>query len=495
MRPPRRPMHTLAAILLTAAAAAGQDRRPESPALVEMAEEPLRLEAAGIAVSVPVGAITERTKLADKVSTVIAAPDSTWRINIETPHTSNLAVTSAQAAEGVLTQLLASYGIVDAKAILDDLRNSDGVVDPAKARIVESKAQLVQWEQALDIVGAPGPASRFYLRTPPDSEGIAMIRGFTALQAAPGRFVTFELLTPESQFAASRHVYETVVASAHPADVTAVQSDRGVGIELGVSAMNALAEAHLDAAIAANKERWERLFIPGQSGAAQDDTEVGYRRVSAWKGKRGQIDPDRSPARWTVEERQEGYLLSVEYRYLDAKTRSITDSQGIFFMTPDRRDEAWQITMTVRDEKSGRRNTYVEVGARSGPSMSVKTTGMGQSTGSVPTVPSLGYVSQFESLLLPQLLVRTGAAPGEYAFYAYNSTTGTVSLRRDTIAQTPAGTWKFTVRQQEDKDPFTTFLSDRAEPIRTELPDGKVWQPIEFDRLLSIWKSKNMPLK
>jgi hypothetical protein len=38
-------------------------------------------------------------------------------------------------------------------------------------------------------------------------------------------------------------------------------------------------------------------------------------------------------------------------------------------------------------------------------------------------------------------------------------------------------------------------LNARGEPTGTVLADGKVWQPIEFNRLYSIWKSKNMPLK
>jgi hypothetical protein len=242
-------------------------------------------------------------------------------------------------------------------------------------------------------------------------------------------------------------VYETVVGSARAADISAADFDRGAAIEFGVSALNALTADHFDAVIAANKERWERLYVPGPSGAAADDTEVGYRRIAAWKGQRGEIDPERDKSRWTVEERQEGYVLSVEYRYLDPKGRTITDSRGIFYMTPDRKEEAWQITMTVRDERSGRKSTFVEIGARSGASMTVKTTGGGENVGSVPTVPSMGYVSQFESLLLPQLIARSGMGPGEYAFYAYNSVAGSVSLRTDTAAQTPTGAWKFTVRQ------------------------------------------------
>jgi len=31
--------------------------------------------------------------------------------------------------------------------------------------------------------------------------------------------------------------------------------------------------------------------------------------------------------------------------------------------------------------------------------------------------------------------------------------------------------------------------------MRTELPDGSIWEPITFERLVQLWRSKNLPMK
>lgn len=38
-----------------------------------------------------------------------------------------------------------------------------------------------------------------------------------------------------------------------------------------------------------------------------------------------------------------------------------------------------------------------------------------------------------------------------------------------------------------------TTLTDGGEFIQTRLPDGKIWEPVTFEKLKRIWRDKQLP--
>jgi hypothetical protein len=123
-----------------------------------------------------------------------------------------------------------------------------------------------------------------------------------------------------------------------------------------------------------------------------------------------------------------------------------------------------------------------------------------------PTLRSTQYVSTGEVPMLGSLLVLDAAAkakassetaPVELGFYAYRADTGTISLRRETVGRDlkRANAWTVRSRQRDEKTVTLSVFRDDGTLVRSELPDGSVWEPIEPEALLKLWKSKNLPVK
>jgi hypothetical protein len=152
--------------------------------------------------------------------------------------------------------------------------------------------------------------------------------------------------------------------------------------------------------------------------------------------------------------------------------------------------------MAIRDPKRRNPETWLESGARSGGSMSVTVGGTAEvGKQARPTVPDQGYVSQVEGMLLPQIMVRD-AKPGDFGFYVYQSEFGNVRLRRDVLEQVPddPGSWRLTTRMTEDKEPRVSLYKSTGELISSRQSDGVIMEPITLDRLVELWRRKNLPM-
>ncbi|MEZ6318980.1 MAG: hypothetical protein R3B49_09550 [Phycisphaerales bacterium] len=84
--------------------------------------------------------------------------------------------------------------------------------------------------------------------------------------------------------------------------------------------------------------------------------------------------------------------------------------------------------------------------------------------------------------------------PSEFAFYAYQSRDSAIRMRQDSLERVGDTTWKLTSRLNEDAPPQVAYLSTTGEPIRTELADGRIWEPTSYDRLVKLWRAKELPL-
>lgn len=471
---------------------------PQGPQGVELATDPFRLESVGLSIRLPAIALAQRNSVGDQqtVQVVPGGPNPEWMFNIQTPQSRNTAATAETVAEDVLEQIRKSVGVIDRKV------DGKGKVTE---KVVSSKAVVLQPVKELKLAPesaqAARPGANFYVKLPGEGKQPAVVRGYTVFRVEPGRFVTFDLTTTEPAYQRARLAYETSIATARFSDPGTMAAARGAAVEAGVALLGRLTPADYDRATEHLKDQYYRLTRAKAGDTSAAAEEVAYRRVRAWKGRRGEIDASRSPAKFKAVEMQEGYLVRIDARYLSEGR--VIDSVGIFFMSPDRKEEAWSLQTAVREAGGGtgkKPRTATETGARSGLTMSVAIAGDARDEKAVqPLVPKQGYLNQLECFILPQLLI--GAhAQGELGFYSYQSETANIHLRRDEVVETgdPAGPWRITTKVRDDVDPQASLYGEHGELVQTVVPEPtgalRTWTPVTLPKLAEIWRAKGLPM-
>lgn len=468
--------------------------KPPRPGVIAMAAEPVRLESVGLSVLIPEGSIaqTQRAGRVESVQITPPLPDQTWAVTIQTPMSADAELLPGAVAEAALKQLAESVGVNVLEA------------EPGRAvpKEVKTSAAVLQKVTELRIPGCAEPGARFYVKLPRARGESPSVRGYAAFRAAPGRFVVFELFTTEPEFDRVRPLYESIVANARFAPPGEVAAGRGVAVEAGIALIARLGPEELRRIVESRGELLLRTYKEAPTGADADAEEIGYQRVRARSGFRGELDAARSRDRWAAADRQEGFIVSVEGRQMLRDEGVMVDSRGVYFMTPDRAEEAWVLDMGLRPladrltRRTAATGSWHETGARAGESMTVTVSRSGEPGRTIrPTVPDQGYINQVEMLLMPYILLST-KQPGEYGFYAYQSQNDRVAMRRDTLERAPdrPGAWVLTTRATEDAPPRIAVYSDRGDLVRVTLPNRGVIEPIAPERLMQIWKSKGLPL-
>ncbi len=455
------------------------------PGTVVLSPTPFRVEAVGLSMYLPEGAKAETTTIGERTSSQIvpAEANPTWLMLVETPKSTNARTSPEEVATAVLNQLLGSVGVVDADHKLVSTRGT--VLKPV------SRLSL-----ATDTPGVTLEGARFYVKLPGQKNEAPVVRAYTAVSVGSGRFVTFELRTTEGAYPKAAPIYETIVGTARFEDPSALEASRGAAVEAGVGLLASLGQSDYDALFGARQDAWFRIYTPSKTGVESDAKELGYKRFQAWAGSRGELDPARDRSSWSAADRQPGYLIRIEARQL--LENQMIDSSGTYFMSADRKEEAWVLANTIRDTLGREKPaTLVETGARTGAKMNVAIRGTGQENTSVrPFIPENGYLTQVEQFVLPQLLTKRGIA-GEYGFYSYNSKTSNVRVRRDVLSHpgTQPSLWQLVSRMAEDEPSQTALYSERGQLMRLQMANGGVVEPIELARLVELWKAKNLPMK
>ncbi len=449
---------------------------PSNPGAVEFGDEPLRIESIGLTMPLPVGSVSQIDSAGNIVGGKIAAKDQRWIIRIASPKGTE-SMTTAQIGDSALELLLESYGITD----------KDANVLGTRGRLISREPP----EGSPPILISGKPADRWYVKLPPLEGRNDLMRGFTVIQAAPGQFLTFELLTTEPEFERSRGIYQTTIAAATIADPRVLAESRVGAITAGLRLFENLGTDAVKEIVAANPERWERLYRPSPTGSAQDEVEVAYRRTRLSIGNRTALGSGGTSG----SDRQEGFVVEIDARLLDGS--NIIDSRSVYFMSFDREEEAWVLTNALRTAGSASKPpVFRETGGRIGKSMTVRVDGTGTpATTTKPSVRDEGYLNQVETVILPRLLIRHGVT-AEFGFYAYQSSANTIRLRRDTLDHPPERPeqWRVTSRPTEDSRPILSFFDSAGRHLRTEMPDGSFWEPTDLKELARLWKSKGLPM-
>lgn len=449
---------------------------PPSGGAIEFADTPFRVPSLGLTMWLPAGSRIDTTNLLGGESSFqIVAPDNSWLLRGFTTSSRDTTLTPAGAAESLIVGLLQPG---DVKEALKDWN----------VNIAGAKGELLDRTERLELSGLP--ASRFYVRLErPDSSEV--VSGYTVISLGPGRFLLFELTCPAVGFDRVRNAYESIVGAVEIRDPGEAAQERAAGVIAADMLLESLNREDF-ASMLDDEPRYFRLYRPAATGADADAEEVAYQRVLLTEGQRGELDPNKPRSRWTAADRQHGYIVRIDGRFLDQDR--IVDSRSIYFLSLDREEEAWTLRMRIRDDKRREQN-WTETGVRLGDDIKVTVDQAGQP----PTLaqwkrPPEGYASQVESYLLPRIYVRFGA-PSVFNVYRYHSATSELTMRTDELAPLEGGEgWSLTTRMHADAPIETTVLDEQGHIIRRVLPTGIVMEPSSLDQLKRLWSSKGLPI-
>jgi len=442
-------------------------------AVVELSDEPFRMDSVGLSVRVPTGAKVNSSRAGGKATACIQSPGDTWMINIQTPHSE--AADIKEAMDKTISLIQGSYGIVD----------------PDQRDVLKTQARILQRTDSLTLPG--GPAARLYVSTPKVDKS-RLVKGYTIFNPAPQQFVVFEFICHEQDFAKLRGIYETVVGTAVFENADAVVKARVEAVKAGSEFVRTLSEQDL-AAQMNGKETWFRLFRPGKTGAKSDDEEIGYRGVKLWRGQRGEINPDKPKSTWGKADQQEGYLAQNRSRVL--MTNGAADTVAIYYQSLDRSEEYWTIITSVKDATGHELSWARETGARNKSDMQVVCSNSNRPMTTVrPPLVNEGYITQLETVLLPRLLVQKRVAK-DVGFYCWQPSPGgepgAIVFRKDSpTLQGKLFALKTTFR--DDNAAQVSSYSEKGELLRTELPQGMAWEPVDLMALKRLWQQKGLPV-
>ncbi len=477
MRSRPRPL-ILALIGVSTMLAAGA-RAQLAPSAVRLSTSPVRIESLGLTLFLPdgAGAQTVTQGQAGSVATQIVFPDASGFTAIHSKLSRDESLTLTQVTDELVEKMLTAAGKINAEGKL--IKGT-------------SRANIISRDANLDINGFP--ADRFYVEFPQVRKENPEVRGYTVFKTAPARFVIFELFTDLLKLDLARVNYETMISSAEFTDGQDIDIKRGSMIRAGVGALASLSAADYRDVMTASGQRWERLYSPARSGDDLEAKEHGYRRLRTWVGRRGELDPSRKESTWSDADREQGFLLRIDALLLQDDIR--VDSQATYFLSIDRNRESWTVRMSLR-EGDNPPNRWEETGARDESSMVVRVEQNSSHPRVIkPLTQTEGYVSVLESYMMGPLLVKAGV-PADFAFYAYESQGEKVSLRTDSASRPNGadGPYKIVTRPREDGPSQTSYYRPDGSLIRIERPDGRVWEPIDFQRLVALWRAKGLPLE
>jgi len=467
---------------------------------VKLAPEPVRSEAVGVTMHVPIGSVTQQSAYQKLATTTILLPEDLGTVIIQERRTKQLDLGVEEVADGLILGILSlapEYGFEKHKTI-------NGKPDSKDLQIVGSGATVISRDKEMTVGGFP--ADHTYIDLPRVGNTISTVRGSTLVKVGPGRFILFELYTSGTphdkstiKYDKAREMYEVMLATVTIDDPTEASARRAAAIGTGIRVLDRLTESDYREVFSSTPERWERLYQQATTGAASDDEEIGYRRIRTRIGQRGEMSPKKPKDLWNPAERDEGFIVQIDARILELG--GVIDTRATYFATPDFSEEAWVVNMSIRksaDEfgNPGKTSRWQEIGARRGTDMSVRIVPQSADSTTIhPQVATEGFISMVQSFVLPQLLVRA-AIPGDMAFYTYQTTSGTVRLRTDSIDRSDKGRklWTLTTRLNADAEPQTTTITPEGEILRTTFTDGRRWDVVPLEQLVRIWKTKGLPL-
>lgn len=458
---------------------AQQAPAPSAPT-VELADSPLNLPGIALEIRLPLGSTSTQQSISREVFADILGEDSQWRMTISTRTSSNKDLTPLDAATQIRDNLLESFAITDVKP---NERAPHGTF----ARTLDEVAP---------VAFGGGEAYRFLIEQPPTTPELpATVRGVAVVGIGPGQMLVWDMTAPRANYETAKAALDATLGGLVAVDASLAVPEREVAIKTGHALVRGIAPERLRAVFSDHGERFYRLFR--ENGDTGTETEIGYRRVRAWAGKRSDVGGAGSLS--AAEGQIPGYVVEIGARSLDegaeGPDQMVYDSKGTYFVSEDFTKEAWNLVVVIKRGKQS--TTYTEVGAREGFEELLITTAT--PTGSNESfrlqIQEEGYLPMPMMLILPSVLAETKAT-GDVAFYTYRSDANAVTFRHDSIRHDTVNPDRYVHQSSVSLDsPRSTKQVDASGLVlREDLPGGRVWLPTDVKELVRIWKAKGLPM-
>lgn len=426
--------------------------------------EPFKVDSVGLSINLPTGAETTTTWAGHVAKVQVYAADATWIVEIQSDQPSDPEATPVSFTDGIIAHL----------------KNANGGRGEVSDRI------------GLHQIGGR-PADAFSFRFPKVGNEPVRIYSYAVIFNRPDQVVTLTLITTEDQFQQANLVFKGLLKTAAFSDPMLVEAKRGLAIANLERLRATLSDADLDAILTGDVERWQRLYKPAPGMLDADAIEYGYKRFRSWRGRRGELDPGRERSRWSASDHDTGILVRLDARLLEPT--HMIDSTSTCFLSDDAQSEAWNTVAAIKPRTGNERPAvWRETGARAGLNLTVRVEGAGMPTETITaTIPEKGYVSQAESFLLSELLVRH-ADKTTYGAYVYRPARNAIQYRSDTIERLDDGRVQITSVHEQGQPPTVSVFTPDADLVSQALDRERIWAPIDLNRLVGLWRSKNLPM-
>lgn len=286
-----------------------------------------------------------------------------------------------------------------------------------------------------EIRSASGETGRLLLLANDLGDGAVGISGWALFPRGEGTFIVMSLLANEADLASILPNLRASLASVRLVDAESVDAERRARIDRGAAILGAIGPERLRA-VATGEPAWFRVFRAGKDGGPE--AELGFVRLLAREGKRGEADASRPVDSLRGEDRDAGFLVELDARSLvPERPEQFTVTQGRFWLSWDRSEEVW----SVRSARHSGRNVAnsAETGLRSPPRPATPRPKLTVITANAEkafrepeewTVPP-NYLSQAEQQVLGFLLPPPPEGGESFIVYAYDPKTGSLPQRTE----------------------------------------------------------------
>jgi hypothetical protein len=286
-----------------------------------------------------------------------------------------------------------------------------------------------------EIRPAAGEPGRLLLLANDLGDGAVGVSGWALFPRGEGVFLVMSLLANEADLDAILPSLRSSLASVRLLSAETVERDRRHRVERGAAMLAAITPERLRA-VATGEPSWFRV-----SRAATGDrpeAELGYVRLRAREGRRGEVDATRSPDSFRGEDVEAGFLVELDARTLvPDRTDHFTVTQARFWLAWDRSSELW----SVRTARHAGRNVAnsAETGLRTAPLPGAPRARLTVITANAekafrqpeewPVPPN--YLGQAEQQVLGLLLPAPPESGESFILYAYDPKTGSLPQRTE----------------------------------------------------------------
>ena len=245
-----------------------------------------------------------------------------------------------------------------------------------------------------------------------------------------------------------------------------------------------------------------RIYKPDNTGEYVTDREIGYFKLSVKEGMRGELNPERKIEDYSSGEKELGFMLFVDARYLEDISREpmiTADVQIRFWLDWNKQEEAWQARVTRRQGEVA--FTEAEVGIMTPPALGVQKLKVIESSVEARTRKESDweirepYLPQSIKYLLGQLLPRDGSVTGPMAFHYYESSVDNAHLLPMRLDEwnTEGGQWVLESQLLPDMPAIVSTFDRDGHLVKRIKGDGTITEPIELETLRSLWERKGLP--